>query len=138
MDSDQIPALIHPLLEIRHGLRIRHFDGCILGADEGGAYLYPSVQPSQQGGTPTLSLTQDAPVFVTVEICPGLLWYGQLILCFVAQYTSKLELCYVRCVIALPCCPPPLEDSPDQTLTYQVAGHHSKRRKPLQARRHCF
>lgn len=35
-------------------------------------------------------------MFVAVETQPGVVWYGQLVLCFVAQYTTKLELCYVR------------------------------------------
>ena len=40
--------------------------------------------------------TGGAPVFISVARGGGELWYGQLILCFVAQYLGGEPLCYVR------------------------------------------
>ena len=39
--------------------------------------------------------TGEPPVFVAVT-AGGQLWYGQLVLCFVARYLGPEELCYVR------------------------------------------
>ena len=41
--------------------------------------------------------TGEAPVFVAVDVDgQGTLWYGQLILCFIARYLGLEQLCYIR------------------------------------------
>ena len=49
-----------------------------------------------------LHATGEFPVFVAVDTGNRKMWYGQLILCFVAQYMSPVELCYVRWLDSLP------------------------------------
>ena len=97
MDDRRVPCLSNESIELRHGVNVSNFTGCECGAERGGRYLYPLMKPVRLAdGATGLEMSGERPVFIAVEISKGQIWYGQLLLCFVGQYLSKIELCYVR------------------------------------------
>ena len=69
-------------------------------AERGGSKLHAAFCQDEE--LRQLHATGEFPVFVAVDTGNRKMWYGQLILCFVAQYMSPVELCYVRWLDSLP------------------------------------
>ena len=63
-------------------------------AERGGSKLHAAFCQDEERRQ--LHATGESPVFVAVDTGNRKMWYGQLILCFVAQYMTPVELCYVR------------------------------------------
>jgi hypothetical protein len=93
----RMPFLTSSMIEVRPGVAVVRWPQTFLSAANGGSKLHADLQPTQTRGAASLQPTGEPPVFVAVDgDDEGELWYGQLVLCFVAQYMGAQELCYIR------------------------------------------
>ena len=90
-----MPSLTSPLLEIRPGVAVQRWPSNFPAAERGGSKLHAAL--CQDEARKEVRPTGEAPVFVAVDVDgQGTLWYGQLILCFIARYLGLEQLCYIR------------------------------------------
>jgi hypothetical protein len=90
-----MPSLTSSLLEVRPGVAVQRWPANFRAAERGGSKLHAAL--CQDETRQEVRPTGEAPVFVAVDVDgQGKLWYGQLILCFIARYLGPEQLCYIR------------------------------------------
>ena len=90
-----MPVLTSEQLEIRPGAHVQRWPDDFPQAGRGGAFLHSAFRGGESEGN-SLRATNEAPVFVAIDVGGGRIYYAQLILCFLARYGETLQLCYVR------------------------------------------
>ena len=96
-----MPSLASEALDLRPGVHVLRWLASEPGVWRGGAYIHAKFSPKQVDGEWRLVRSRELPVFVAVKR-RGIVWYGELILCFSAAYrpgasrSNDAPLCLVR------------------------------------------
>ena len=89
-----MPTLTSDVIEVRKGVHVVRWPRRFPAAQKGGAFLHAAFAGCSGELCPTDA--RMSPVFVAIPGAGGVLYYGQLVLCFNAQWLSQEALCYVR------------------------------------------